>query len=192
MSPRRQGRGRLSSVEQLPEHAEPAVARALEALAERKLTQQVILDALNAELAALDPPVSPIGRSSFNRFTLRFSAQARRLREAREAAAAIAERMADMPEGDVGLMVGETIKALLNDLMLDRVVDGKSLSMADLRAAAETVQRLEAARKSSHDVQARARAHVMARAAAAVDEAVAEGRIEAQAAARAREIMGFA
>lgn len=189
---RRQGRGRLSSVEQLPEHAEAAVARALELLAERKLTQVQILDDLNAELAALAPPVAAISASAFNRFSLRFSAQARRLREAREAAAAIAERMEDMPEGDVGLMVGETIKALLNDLMLDRVVDGESLSMADLRAAAETVQRLESARKASHDIQARARTEVMRRAAQAVDAAVTEGRIEPQAAQRAREIMGFA
>ena len=176
----------------LPEHAEAAVARALAQLAERQLTQVEILSALNAELAALDPPVGAISASAFNRFSLRFSAQARRLREAREAAAAIAERMEDMPEGDVGLMVGETIKALLNDLMLDRVVDGGSLSMADLRAAAETVQRLESARKTSHDVQARARDHVMRRAAQAVETAVAEGRIEPEAARRAREIMGFA
>jgi len=69
----------------LPEHAEAAVARALGQLAERQLTQVEILSALNAELAALDPPVGAISASAFNRFSLRFSAQARRLREAREA-----------------------------------------------------------------------------------------------------------
>jgi hypothetical protein len=188
----RRGRGRLSSIEMLPEHAEAEVAVALEQLAERKITQVEILDALNARLAALDPPVEPISKSAFNRFTLRFAAQSRRLTEAREAAAALAERMEDMPEGDVGLMLGETIKALLNDILLDRMVDGGSVAIGDLRAAAEAVQRLEAARKASHETQAKARAAVMKRAAEAVDAAVAEGRIEAEAAQRAREIMGFA
>jgi len=188
---RRHGRGRLSSVELLPEHAGPEVALALEQLAARATPQTEILAALNARLAALDPPAGPVSGSAFGRFTLRFAAQARRLREAREAAAAIAERMEDMPEGDVGLMLGETIKALLNDVLLDRIVDGNSVAIKDLRDAAEAVQRLEIARRHSHEIAAKARAAVVRRAVDAVDTAVAEGRIEAAAAQRAREIMGF-
>lgn len=167
----RRGRGRLSSLETLPEHAEPEVAWALEALAERKLTQVEILIQLNARLAALQPPVGPVSKSAFGRFTLRFSAQARRLQEAREAAAAIAERLDDMPEGDVGLMLGETIKALINDVLLDRMVEGQPVGIGDLRAAAEAVQRLEMARKASHEVAATARRHAVVQAAQAVEAA---------------------
>jgi hypothetical protein len=188
----RRGRGRLSSINLLPDHADAVVAEAMAALADDKLTQTEILDRLNIKLLALDPPVEPISRSAFSRHSIRFSAQARRLREARETAAALAERLEDMPEGDIGLMLGETIKAVLNDVLLDSLVSGETPSLADLKTAAETVQRLASARKADHDTADRARRAVMAKAAEAVDMAVTDGRIDADAARRAREIMGFA
>lgn len=167
----RQGRGRLNSVELLPEHADEAVQWALEALSDRALPATAILDEFNARLAALDPACGPISKSAFNRFGLRFAAQARRLREAREAAAALAERLDDMPAGDVGLMLGETIKALINDVLLDHMVDGTSPTMKDLREAADAVYRLENARKNNAEVAEKARAAVMKTAARAVEEA---------------------
>lgn len=190
--PNRQGRGQLHSIDLLPEHADEVVRWALEELADRKLHATQIHAEFNARLAALDPPCEPISASAFNRYSLRFAAQARRLAEARAAAAALAERLEDMPEGDVGLMLGETIKALLNDIILDKMVNGDSPSVGDLRAAAEAVQRLELARKASHEVAAKARAAVIAKAVEAVDAAVSAGQIDAEAARRAREIMGFA
>lgn len=189
---RRSGRGRLSSIDLLPEHAEPAVAAAMAALADSKLTQTEILDRLNLDLMTLDPPVPAISSSAFNRHSLRFSSQARRLREARETAAALAERLEDMPDGDIGLMLGETIKAVLNDLLMDGLVAGNTPSIGDLKAAAETVQRLAVARKADHDTAERARRAVMERAVRAVDMAVADGKIDVDAARKAREIMGFA
>lgn len=185
-------RGRLHSIDLLPDHADETVRWALGALAARKMSAVWILDEFNQRLSELDPPCGPISAGAFNRYGLRFAAQARRLAEAREAAAALAERLEDMPEGDVGLMLGETIKALLNDIILDKMVDGDSPSIGDLRAAAEAVQRLELARKASHEVAARARKAVIDKAVQAVDAAVTAGQIDAEAAARAREIMGFA
>lgn len=192
MAARRSGRGRLSSINLLPDYADAVIAEAMAALADDKLTQTEILDRMNLELLALDPPVEPVSRSAFNRHSIRFSAQARRLREARETAAALAERLEDMPEGDIGLMLGETIKAVLNDVLMDGMISGETPSITDLKAAAETVQRLASARKADHDTADRARRAVMAKAAEAIDMGVTDGRIDADAARRAREIMGFA
>ncbi|MEM1344961.1 MAG: phage protein Gp27 family protein [Pseudomonadota bacterium] len=187
----RKGRGRLSSIDTLPEHADGLVQQAMASLAERDQTQLEILAWLNASLARLDPPVGPISRSAFNRHALRFSAQARRLREARETANALAERLDDMPEGDIGLMLGETIKAVLNDVLIDTAMSGETPSIGDLRAAAETIQRLAVARKADHDTQERAKKAALAKASQALDLATSEGKIDAAAAQRAREAMGF-
>ncbi|MEM9063804.1 MAG: phage protein Gp27 family protein [Pseudomonadota bacterium] len=168
---RRRGRGKLSSIEKLPEHAEAAVQWALDALTERQYDQVLILERFNEMLAELDPPCGPISRSAFSRYSIRFAAQARRLTEAREAAAALAERLDDMPDGDIGLMLGETIKALINDALLDNIMDGGSPSMKTLRDAAESVQRLEMARKANVDTAARARRDFVRKAADAVDRA---------------------
>lgn len=146
MSKSRVGRGRLSSIDLLPEHAERAVQNALDALRARDVPQTQILAQLNFELAALDPPVDPVSKSAFNRHSMRFSAQARRLTEAREAASAMAERLDDMPEGDVGLLLGETIKSLINDVLLDEMLTGESPSMKVLHVASDALHRLERAR----------------------------------------------
>lgn len=192
MATRRQGRGRLSSIELLPEHADEAVRWAMDALASREFTQTLILERFNEMLADLDPPVGPISASAFNRYSMRFAAQARRLSEAREMAATLAERLDDMPEGDVGLMLGETIKALINDVLLDGMISGESPSMKNLLAAAEAVQRLEAARKSNIEAGEKARQAVMKKAVQAIEEGVELGQIDKAAARKAREIMGFA
>lgn len=192
MGRRRQGRGRLNSVELLPEHADEAVRWAMDALAQREFPQTLILERFNEMLQALDPPVEPISKSAFNRYSMRFAAQARRLAEAREMAATLAERLDDMPDGDVGLMLGETIKALINDVLLDGMVSGETPSMKNLVAAAEAVQRLEAARKHNIEAGQKARQAVMRKAVEAIEEGVALGRIDQDAANRAREIMGFA
>lgn len=170
---RRSGRGRLSSIDLLPEHADGVVQKALAALAERKKPQVTILNQLNFELAALDPPVEPISKSAFNRFSIGFSAQARRLTEAREAAAAMAERMDDMPEGDVGLLLGETIKSLLNDVLVDGMLKGDSPSIKQLQGAADALHRLERARRDNAETAKLAQSFIK-RAADAVERAASE------------------
>jgi hypothetical protein len=61
----KQKRGRLSSIDLLPEQAEPHVLAALKALRERKKPQQQILAELNAALADYGiRPTSPAGASS--------------------------------------------------------------------------------------------------------------------------------
>ncbi|MEL6478122.1 MAG: phage protein Gp27 family protein [Pseudomonadota bacterium] len=173
---RRLGRGRLSSIEELPEEADEAVNWALDALRDRSQPQTQILARFNEMLAELDldPPVQPISRSAFGRFTIRFSAQAARLKEAQEMAAAMAARWDDMPEGDVGLMVGETIMALVNDVLLDGMLTGETLSLKMLREAAETIERVAKARRAGQMTHIANRNQLLAKAAEKVDEAVGE------------------
>ena len=73
----RQGRGRLSSIDLLPDVAEEAIVWALEQLRERKLPQNVIHAEFNEMLLDLnaqhdlDPPIEPISKSAFNRYSVR-------------------------------------------------------------------------------------------------------------------------
>lgn len=186
----RTGRGRLSSLDLLPDHAEEVVQEALGDLRERRKLQKDILATLNFRLAALDPPVEPVSKSAFNRFTMRFAMQARRLTEAREAAAAMAERLEDMPEGDVGLLLGETIKALLNDALIDGMLTGESPSIPALREASDALYRLERARLDNVEA-AKRRERFVQKAADAVENAVREKGLSAETVQSIRaEILG--
>lgn len=176
MTTRRKGRGRLSSIDLLPEHAEPAVQEALAMLADRSMDQRSILEALNANLAALDPPVAAISKSAFNRYSMRFAVQGRKLAEAREMAGAMAEKMDDLPEGDIGLLLGETIKTLINDVVVDQMLSGESPSIALLKVAAESLKHLEAGRlANAKTAQIAAKDFVRKAADAATDAAIASG-----------------
>jgi len=172
----RKGRGRLSSIEMLPEHAQPAVQLALEELSARDREQQDILADFNAALAKLDPPVEPISKSAFNRYSMRFAYQARKLTEAREMAASMAERMDDMPEGDVGLMLGETVKILINDVVMNEMLSGKSPSILVLKAASDSLAKLETGRlANARTAQIKVRDFIEKAADAAADAATAKG-----------------
>jgi orotate phosphoribosyltransferase-like protein len=114
----RRGRGRLSSIELLPDWAAPAVTAAYAKLRENKLTQLEIHEAFNAELRTLafaegitDPP--QISLSAFNRRSMRLATLAQRLAETREIASVLASRLEDGGDEDLTLMASETIKTIV-------------------------------------------------------------------------------
>ncbi len=144
----RRGRGRLSSIEQLPPEAEPFVAAAIQALNERSCTAEEIRGELNAHLLSL-PDCEPISRSAFNRYSLQLAASGRRIAQAREMASIFAEKIDEMPDGDIGLLLVETIKTMIYDVMMDATLDGESPSIKMLVTAAEAVERLEKARNAN-------------------------------------------
>jgi hypothetical protein len=118
----KRGRGRLSSIDLLPEWAEPAVQAALGKLRDNALPQIEILDQFNAELRALafaagvmDPP--QISASAFNRKTMRLAAHGRRLAETREIATALASKLEQGGDEDLTLMLAETIKTLIFEML---------------------------------------------------------------------------
>ncbi|MEQ1672340.1 MAG: phage protein Gp27 family protein, partial [Hyphomicrobium sp.] len=131
----RPGRGRLCSLDLLPEDATPAVVKALDALRERKLSQAAILRDLNAELEALDLDITPISKSAFNRKALWLASYGKQIENTREIASVFAEKLDQTPEGDVGLLLGETIKTLIFDVLSEASMSQKSPSIVMLGVA---------------------------------------------------------
>lgn len=144
MSRRRQGRGRISSIDQLPDEAGPFVVEAIKALNERKRTQEDIREELNNHLLGIG--CAPVSSSAFNRYSLNLATQGRKMMQAREVAGIFAERMDEQPDGDVGLLLGETLKTLIYDVIIDSTIEGESPSIKMLGSAAKAVKELELAR----------------------------------------------
>lgn len=116
-------RGRLSAIDTLPEWADESKLWAFEQLKERKLSQLEILDGFNDRLkaaslahdASAEPPV--ISRSAFNRTALRIAMLSRRLEETREIARVIAPKLEAAATDDLTLMVAETLKTLISEML---------------------------------------------------------------------------
>ena len=140
-------RGRLSSIDLLPDEARPHVIAALTALKERRRTQEEIREELNSHLLALG--LDPISRTAFNRKALQIAAFGQELIQAREIAAILAEKLGDAPEGDVGLLLNETLKTMVYDLIMGTALDDEAASVKMMNQAALTLFRLEQARKIS-------------------------------------------
>lgn len=108
-------RGRLSSLDLLPIEAEEDVAWAFAQLRERKQTQEDIRQALNLRLRMKG--IEPISSSAFNRAAVRTARMAHRLGEVREMASALASKFEDGGDEDLTLMVSETLKTLIFEML---------------------------------------------------------------------------
>jgi len=140
-------RGRLSSIDTLPEEADDDVRWAIEELKTRKRTAEDIREEFNNRLLGLG--CNPVSKSAFNRYSLHIARHGRAMQEVRDVAALIAERIDEEPDGDVGLLLAETIKTMIYDVMMQEAMSDEAPSMKMLLAAAEAVQRLELARSTS-------------------------------------------
>lgn len=112
MQPRR---GRLSSLDLLPIEAEEDVVWAFAELRGRKATQEDIREALNLRLRMKG--IEPISSSAFNRAAVRTARMAHRLGEVREMASALASKFEDGGDEDLTLMVSETLKTLIFEML---------------------------------------------------------------------------
>jgi hypothetical protein len=179
----------LSSIDLLPDKALPHVRDAIEALKKRDRTQEDIREELNTHLLALGE--NPVSKSAFNRKALQVAAFGEQLRQAREVAAIMAEKLDEAPEGDVGLLLNETIKALIYDVVMEQSLSDESASVGMLKSAAQSLMRLEQARKMSIETRAR----IMRDFAGKADEAVTRASKQAgltkdQVAQIRREVLG--
>jgi hypothetical protein len=151
----RRGRGRLSSIDVLPDWAAPAVLSALGHLRDAKLTQLEILEKFNAELRTLafltgitDPP--QISQSAFNRKSMRLSAMGQRLTETREIASVLASRF----EEDLTLLASETIKTIVFEMLENAGDIPASAKSAEMMANfATAIKAAEQAKKVSADAR---------------------------------------
>ncbi len=166
-------RGRLSSIDLLPEDAWPHVREALDALALRKIPQEKIRETFNAHLLALG--YDPVSRSAFNRKSLSLAKVGENIRQAREMAAIFAEKMDEMPDGDVGMLINEMVKVIIYNMTEDIAARDTEVAAKLLKEVSLTLHRLEQAGNIS--VKRRREIEVRASAKAAdVVESVAKER----------------
>lgn len=114
---RREGRGRLSSIDLLPEEAEPEIIWALDQLRDRKMPQKMILKEFNARLA--DRAIAGISKSAWNRYAVRKAIQFRRLDEARRMSAELVTNLGPEGADDVTVAVAEMLKLAILELLED-------------------------------------------------------------------------
>jgi hypothetical protein len=168
-------RGRLSEIDQLPEWADEAKLWAFEQLKKRKKTQLDILDEFNKQLKAAawgqgitEPPV--ISKSAFNRTAIRIAVLGRRLEETREIAEVLAPKLDQAGDASVTLMVAETIKTLISEMLGNAgalKADGATAEMLMMTARALTAA--EQAKKISSDTRKKIEGELADKAAKAID-----------------------
>lgn len=169
-------RGRLSSLDTLPEWADEAKLWAFGELKARQRPQLEILEEFNAKLRAAaweqgitDPP--QISKSAFNRVSMRLAVLGRRLEETREIANVLAPKLDQAGDASVTLLVAESIKMLVHEMLSNAgelSADGATAEMLMLTSRA--LKHAEEAKRISADGRRKLEAELMAKAAAAVEK----------------------
>lgn len=171
----RRGRGRLSAIDQLPAWADEVKMWAFQELKERKRTQIDIGEEFNERLRAAAlaegvPPPRPISRSAFNRTSCAIAVQGRRLEETREIAAVLAPRLDEAGDNSLTLLISETIKTLVNEMLANAgelPTDGDTAEM--LMFTARAVKHAEEAKRISSDTRRKIETELADKTAKAVD-----------------------
>lgn len=179
--PAREGRGRLSSMDLVPEEGHEDIFWAVGELNKREKSQNEILFELNDRLAAKE--IDPISKSAFNRRSVKLAAAMNRLNEARYIFKGIAPQLTAEAVDEHTLALGEFIKTLCFELSQEdavkigtkgamelarahlAVIQGQKLSSerrtkleADFKAgAAEAIEKVSKARGVSAEVTAELR-----------------------------------
>jgi len=135
--PDRLGRGRLSSLDLLPEEATDDVIWACEQLALRTRTQSDILFELNDRLEAKG--IEPISRSAFNRKAMRLAAAQRRMAEARAMFEGLATQFTAENVDEHTIVLGEYLKTLVIELLDDSAADRTPKQAMELARAFQSI-----------------------------------------------------
>lgn len=112
---KRAGRGRLSSLDLLPEEAQEDVAWARVELSKRDKTQGDILHEFNGRL--VDKGLEPVSKSAFNRASVRLAAMSHRLAEARAIFEGVAPQFTADKVDQQTVVLGEFIKLLIFEIV---------------------------------------------------------------------------
>lgn len=159
------GRGRLSSIDLLPDECEPIISWASQEFAARKRSLSDIYGEFKEKLIGLqgelgldfDIPAF----SSFHRYSVRLSQMTRRLEQTREIAATISERMDAAGSDDLTLIAAEAIKTLIFELLQDAGDAGISpkgaMELANALRAAATAQVTSSNRRLKLEAEEKAR-----------------------------------
>lgn len=172
---RREGRGRLSSIDLLPDEAEPDVLWALEQLRERKLPQTVILVGFNDRLVAKG--IEPVSKSAWSRYSVRKAVQFRKHDEARKMSAELVAQLGPEGADEVTIMVAEMLKLAMFTKLEDKELTEKGVQqLANALAQATKAQKdsYESRRKKEEDAERRKRASEAVKKAGVSGETLAE------------------
>jgi len=109
------GRGRLSSIDLLPDEAQPDIVWAGEELRKRDRLQKDILAEFNARLA--DRGIGPVSVGAFSRYSTQLSVTTRRIEETHRIVKALGARLDAASSDDLTMMVAELGKTLVFELL---------------------------------------------------------------------------
>lgn len=168
-------RGRLSSIDLVPEHAQDEVMWALAQLNRRERTQEDIRFELNGRLAVKG--VEPISRSAFNRKAVRLAAMKRRLDEARHIFVGVADQFTPEKVDESNIGIGEVLKMLIFELT---DASGGEVSTKGAMELAKAYHSVISGQKLSAERRQKVQADYAKAAGAAVDAVAAEKGLSAE------------
>lgn len=108
------GRGRLGSLDLLPEECRDDLIWALQELHKRERTQADILFDFNDRIAVKG--AGPVSKSAFNRRAMRLAANTRRMDEVRSQYEGLAAMLTPEKVDQTNLVIGEILKTLVFEL----------------------------------------------------------------------------
>ena len=192
MAGERVTRGRLSSLDLVPEAGQDDIVWAMGELNQRKRTQSDILDELNGRL--VDKGLDLISKSAFNRKAVAVAKAGWRMAESRAIFAGIAEYLTPESIDDSNIALGEFIKTLIAEIVSQHdglgAKEAKELSQAF--QAVSTGQKLSFERRVKSKKEERDEAQAAARQTAdAVAKVATEAGLSAERVAQLRrEFLG--
>ncbi len=127
------GRGRLSSIDLLPDEAQDDIVWAMGELNQRKRSQADILFELNDRLAVKG--CEPVSKSAFNRKSMRVAAYSRRISESRALFEGIAPQFTPDKVDETNIVIGEMIKVLIAEMLDAEAGDFESKDAMHLASA---------------------------------------------------------
>lgn len=142
----RQGRGRLSRLDMLPEAAQPDLVWLNGELREGKRPQNELRDAFNMRLSALG--IEPISVGAFSRFSVRKAMQFRELDETLRMSSELVDVLGVDSADKMTIALGEMIKVTAVKLL---EAEGGNLAAKDLMELSRAVQAVTGAQKQSAD-----------------------------------------
>jgi len=185
---RRQGRGWLSSLDQLPEEADADLAWAIEQLRDRTMPQTAIVGEFNKRLA--DRGIAGVSKSAFSRWAVRKSIQFRKLDEVRHITSEIVADLDTDGADQVTVAVAEMIKVAIYENLEKGEVDSKSV-MEMARALTSVVSAQKASNELRKKLEERAAAQIE-RAAEKAEKVATEAGLTAERAAQIRrDVLGL-
>lgn len=185
---RRQGRGWLSSLDQLPEEADADLAWAIEQLRDRTMPQTAIVGEFNKRLA--DRGIPGVSKSAFSRWAVRKSIQFRKLDEVRHITSEIVADLGTDGADQVTVAVAEMIKVAIYENLEKGQVDSKSV-MEMARALTSVVSAQKASNELRKKLEERAAAQIE-HAAEKAEKVATEAGLSAERAAQIRrDVLGL-